>query len=560
MIGFTNARCVVPFFWLLAAVLGGFHAWASRYSMNPDGVVYLDMADAYLGRDWDTALISYRSPLYPWILGLAMALFKPPPLWEFPVVHLVNYLLYLFALASFHFLLRQIVRRRNERSHRLPQWSLLTIGYSLFIWCSLTLIGLELVTPDVAVAGLVFLLTGILLRIQSGSQGWRLFALLGAVSAVGYLTKAIFLPLGTVFILLSLALVGSVKAVLPRLVASLVAFTVLASPYVIALSVAKRHLTLGDSGKFAYLFMVNERPLIHWRGDPPESGAPTHPSRVVLSDPSLYEFDGPVGGTYPMWYDLSYWNEGMRIHIAPTRHLFLIMRFAWRCLISLANEQAVILVAAIVLHCLSQGRWWRNIAKEWILLAPAAAGLTLYALTWPEWRYLGAFVVLVWLAVFLAASAPDSQQLLQPAETVSTILTGILMLQMVTSVPGWVPARSANEEYGHLLTALPALGVAPGSKVGFIGSSFSAYWAHLARVRIVAEIPDVRWDPGLRKAERPTAADRFWGMEPSARAAAMGAFLRIGVKAVLACGNRNQVADSGWQRIHGTSCLIYLPH
>ena len=38
----------------------------------------------------------------------------------------------------------------------------------------------------------------------------------------------------------------------------------------------------------------------------------------------------------------------------------------------------------------------------------------------------------------------------------------------------------------------------------------------------------------------------------------MGAFVRIGVKAVLACGNRNRVADSGWQRIHGTSCLIYL--
>jgi hypothetical protein len=189
--GFTTARCVVIFFWFLPAVLGGFHAWTSRYSMNPDGV-YLDMADTYLGRDWGTALISYRSPLYPWILGLAMALFKPPPLLEFPVVHLVNYLLYLFALACFHFLLRQIVRRRNEPGHRVSQWSLLTIGYSLFIWCSLMLIGLELVTPDVAVAGLVFLLTGILLRIQSGSQGWRLFALLGALSAVGYLTKAIF--------------------------------------------------------------------------------------------------------------------------------------------------------------------------------------------------------------------------------------------------------------------------------------------------------------------------------------------------------------------------------
>src|SRR6266851_2384971 len=80
MIGWTNARCVVIFFWLLAAVLGGFHAWASRYSMNPDGIVYLDMADAYLGRDWGTALISYRSPLYPWILGLAMVLSRLAPL------------------------------------------------------------------------------------------------------------------------------------------------------------------------------------------------------------------------------------------------------------------------------------------------------------------------------------------------------------------------------------------------------------------------------------------------------------------------------------------------
>ena len=261
-----------------------------------------------------------------------------------------------------------------------------------------------------------------------------------------------------------------------------------------------------------------------------------------------------------MWYDLSYWNEGMRIQIAPTRHLFLFGRFAWRCLLSLVNEQAVMLVSAIVLHCLSQGRWWRNIAKAWILLVPAAAGLTLYALTWPEWRYLGAFVVLVWLAVFLAASAPDSYQLMQHAATMNTILAGILMLQMVTSVPGWVREQSSNEEYRHLLMALPALGVSPGSKVGFIGSSFSAYWARLARVRIVAEIPDVRWDPGLRKAERPTAADRFWGMEPSARAAAMGAFAGLGVKAVLACGNRDQVRDSGWQSIRGTQCLIYLPH
>ena len=27
--------------------MGALHAWASRHTMNPDGISYLDMADAY---------------------------------------------------------------------------------------------------------------------------------------------------------------------------------------------------------------------------------------------------------------------------------------------------------------------------------------------------------------------------------------------------------------------------------------------------------------------------------------------------------------------------------
>jgi hypothetical protein len=75
-------------FRLLAIALGALHTWAAiaSYSMSEDGISYLDMGDAYLRGDWTMAVNSVWSPLYSWILGLAMRVFRPPMRWEFPVV------------------------------------------------------------------------------------------------------------------------------------------------------------------------------------------------------------------------------------------------------------------------------------------------------------------------------------------------------------------------------------------------------------------------------------------------------------------------------------------
>ena len=35
------------FFWCAAIVLGATDAWATRFTMNPDGVSYLDLGDAW---------------------------------------------------------------------------------------------------------------------------------------------------------------------------------------------------------------------------------------------------------------------------------------------------------------------------------------------------------------------------------------------------------------------------------------------------------------------------------------------------------------------------------
>ena len=66
------------------------HAWIGRYSMNPDGMSYLDMGDALLRRDWAHAVNAYWSPLYGWMLGLVIGEIQPSPRWEFPLVHVVE--------------------------------------------------------------------------------------------------------------------------------------------------------------------------------------------------------------------------------------------------------------------------------------------------------------------------------------------------------------------------------------------------------------------------------------------------------------------------------------
>ena len=83
--------------WLLVIVLGFVQAWSTRYFIDPDGISYLDIADKYLHGDWNGAVNTYFSPLYSWLFAAALYLLRPSSYWEYPVVHLVNFLIYLSA-------------------------------------------------------------------------------------------------------------------------------------------------------------------------------------------------------------------------------------------------------------------------------------------------------------------------------------------------------------------------------------------------------------------------------------------------------------------------------
>ncbi len=50
--------------------LGFIQTWAGRFYIDPDGVNYLDVAQAYARRDWSLAINGYWSPLYSWFLAI----------------------------------------------------------------------------------------------------------------------------------------------------------------------------------------------------------------------------------------------------------------------------------------------------------------------------------------------------------------------------------------------------------------------------------------------------------------------------------------------------------
>src|SRR5262245_27498681 len=144
-------------FFLLALPLGFVHVWADHhYLKNADAMSYLDVAEAYVRKDWHTAINAYWGPLYTWLIAATLWITKPSAYWKFAVLHLLNFVIYIFAFGCFGFLMREVVsnfrQRRGETLtegfRQVPDWALLTLGYSLFIWSSILLVTVPLESPD----------------------------------------------------------------------------------------------------------------------------------------------------------------------------------------------------------------------------------------------------------------------------------------------------------------------------------------------------------------------------------------------------------------------------
>lgn len=226
----------------IAVILAFLQAWAYRFYIEPDGVNYLDIARAYTRRDWTNALNSYWSPLYSWLLASMQWIFHPSPYWESTSLHLLNFALSLFAPAGFEFFftrslsLSKSLYPQAVEDEGLPEWAWWTLGYTVFLICTLRLITLGNDNPDIALAALIFLPPELLIDLaQSGRSTLHYFSL-GLILGVGYLAKGLKLPLFFVYIVAAAFAGGGFKKPDLSVLATIADFFLISTPCALALS------------------------------------------------------------------------------------------------------------------------------------------------------------------------------------------------------------------------------------------------------------------------------------------------------------------------------------
>jgi hypothetical protein len=543
-----------------AALMGVAHAAISIHDhmMNEDGISYLDLGDRNARGDW-LPVSSMWSPLYPLLLGLVMRVSQPSPRWEFAVAHLLTLAIYIGALAAFEFFWRGIWRATsNERSATnatigLPPWAWWLAGYAIFVWSSVVLIRFRAVTPDMLVAALVYGAAGLLVRTASTERPVRIHAALGGVLGAAYLAKAVMFPLGFLFLAAAVGLAWRSPERRRASVVGLAAFMLIAAPLIALTSAAAGRLTFGEAGQFTYLKHVNGLSYPYNASEIPDGlGTPVHPIRIVHEGPTVYEFATPIAGTYPPGYDPGYWVEGLTPRLELERQArHAVQNVVWYGELFFRQLGGPL---ALVLVLLWMGREQRpRAAWPFAIVGVASLALGLYALVYVEGRYIAPFVVMFLAGALSLVRLADSAPARRVMTAAGMLVPALIVVELAVfdapyvrrfGTPGRLTwerqtATARADAPWRIAEALGRLGVRPGDPIGFIGYSFGATFARLAKVRIVAEMP---WEE----------TDRFWSLDPGGRAEVLDAFGRVGAVALVTEVPPPAGAEQDWVELDGS--------
>ncbi len=532
--------------WVLAVGFGLFQAWTHRYSMGIDGVSYIDIAVNLAQRDWSNAITGHWSPLFPATLAIALAIFHPGPHWEFPLVHFVELAIYIAALAAFTYFLAELLRLRDQDSAKsdrsmLPRMMLLALGYATFIWTTLSLITLFAVTPDVLLAGLVYLAAAMLVRIRRGVAGTWTWLLLGIVLGLGYLAKTVLFIVAPAFLVAAYFAASDRRAARSRVALATACWLAASLPWIALLSAEKDRFTIGDNGRDTYVWEVGDLPYRHWQGEEPGYGRPIHPTRLIHSDPPAYEFAEPIDGTYPVWYDPAYWFDGVRLQFSPKLQLLTIVRAV---IVSLPLVDGFLLIWLMFYIAGIRRRTdlARPLTAYGFLLFPAAFALLLYTVVYLHARYIAGFWTLAFLALMLGVRLPRSD--LTPRIFRAGVLAMVLVLVARLCSNALEDVRRAFDPPGDLpqpaAAALRSWGVEAGERVAWIGGDFKPAWARVARVQIIAEIPDEH-------------TERFWSADEDTRREILERFAAAGADVAYATAVPAWAPKDGWTNVGSSS-------
>lgn len=528
-----------PVFYILVfAIMAAMTAWDWRYDVDPDGIAYLDMASA-AQHNIGSLVHLYWSPLYPGLLAVFMAILHPSPHWEFPMLHLVNWCIFLAAMASFTFFFRQWTDREARNSIGIT-----VFAYAVAYWATADVVPVSRSTPDLCVAVIVYLAAGFCCQISRPGARWKSYGALGVVLGLGYYAKGAMLPIG--FTLLVILFLFPPKPDVRRsgILLSALCLALTVAPLVIGISQLAGRFSVGEVARLNWVWHTNGVPSVGWIGQPPGGGTPLHPPRTLQQHPLTLEFNGPVGGTYPLWYDPAYWNAGVQVRFDPAESLAAFrknLNFYARNIVTLGP-----LAGGIVALWLLTSRKKRRVSvgNAWMFLWPLVV-FVVYGLVWVETRYLGPFVLLFWLALYGALRR------LGPSRVQEIVLITVALAMLFSAAVNFslqlyrvgLDAAGGGLPHDQLAAAdaLTRAGVHSGDLIAGVGYSFDSEYARLARVRLVAQVMD---------------AEDFWRMDSGELQGLLAKLKQAGIRAVVAMHKPNWV--EGWQQLGPTNLWVRL--
>ncbi len=516
-------RRLFPLYCALVAVVTYGYALYDQYQLDGDAVAYMDIGDLLRAHRWAGIVNGYWHPMYPAFLSLGHFLFRATLANELHAYYLVNFGIFLVemvAVVAFTdslLRLREAMRDARGAGSLLDKYPLRYLGLAVLVIASQRELSMAKVRPDALLqALLLFALAALLSHLAIGRV--RYAAQMGLVLGCAYLTKSFafvlaFLCILTLIVFRWLWLKHSPARIAGAAVVALVCFGVVAGPYVVALSQQKGRLDFGDSGSLNYAWYVGGTEKKHLQPyQTSEFGSAEvhlkHPESELLHSPQILSYAALPYGTYPDWFDTTYWNDQVKPHFKirddlprAARNGVLVMRYLFN------HPEALLLLALLLALGARLTLRWKPGANAFWLPSVLLGVLiwAIYAVVNTEERYVTVAYFSILLALFAALRVPDVGPrnlnlratgsalilllaLLAAGESLRAVFEDRRQLSAAGVPGGWY---SPNQQ--HAADALRSMGLQPGDAVACVGSVAclsDQYWARLAGVRILTEIYD----------------------------------------------------------------------
>jgi hypothetical protein len=527
-------RRFFPVYCFLAAAVTYGYALYDRFQLDGDAIAYMDIGDNLRAHRWAGIVNGYWHPMYPAFLSLGHILLRATPPTELRAYYFVNFAIFLLEMVAIVAFVDALVRLRETLQPAVPvagnfllgRYPLRYLALALLIIASRRELSMAKVRPDALLQAFLLLSLAALLT-HLATNRLRYAALMGLALGCAYLTKSFaflfaFLCIFALAAFRWLWLKHKPTQIIPAAIIALAIFAIVAAPYVAALSRQHGRLDFGDSGSLNYAWYVAGTEKMHLQPyQTSQFGSAEvhlkHPERELLHSPLILSYAEMPYGTYPDWFDTTYWNDQVKPHFNPRgelsrgeRNCVLVVRYLFN------HPEAIILLALFlalgarpVLRAKSGSS-----ASNPFWIAPLLLGLAIwgiYAIVNTEERYVTVAYLTIILTLFATLASASESRANSTAPSLSPIASGLIFLLAILAVGESL--RTVLEDRRNLSVAgslrgwysppmaqaaqsLHDMGVNPRDTVacvGFVACLDDQYWARLAGVRILTEV----YDPSL---------------------------------------------------------------